>query len=106
VYEFLDKLVVVDQMIYYHLWVISVEILNLIGMMKRKMWIVLQQVLIVYENVVLSVQHLVDHHWILVVLLMMMIIDLYSRRMNSMTRKKIVFTIIYFIGCSSRIITD
>jgi hypothetical protein len=103
VYEFLDKLVVVDQMIYYHLWVISVEILNLIGMMKRKMWIVLQQVLIVYENVVLSVQHLVDHHWILSVLLM---IDLYSRRMNSMTRKKNVFTIIYFIGCSSRIITD
>ncbi len=72
VYEFLDKLAVVDQMIYYHLLEISVEILNLIVMMKQKMWIVLQQVVqIVYENVVLSVLHQVDHH---LILLMMMVV--------------------------------
>lgn len=80
VYEFLDKPVVVDQMVYYHLLEISVEILNLIGMMKQKMLIVLQQIQVVYENVALSVLHLVDHHLILSVLM----IDLYSRRINSM----------------------
>jgi len=77
VYEFRDKPVVVDQMVYYHLLEISVEILNQIVMMKLKMLIVVQQVrIVVYENFVLLVQHQVDHHLIL----KMLMIDWHSKR--------------------------
>jgi hypothetical protein len=72
VYEYPDKQVEVVQMME-----ISLEILNLIVMMKLKMSIVVQQVrIVVYENVVLLVQHQVDHHLILKVLA----VDWYSRR--------------------------
>jgi hypothetical protein len=57
VYEYPDKLVEVVQMME-----ILVEISNLIVMMKQKMSIVVQQVRFVYEDVVLLVQHQVDHH--------------------------------------------
>jgi hypothetical protein len=72
VYEYPDKRVVVVQMIYYHWLEILLEILNLIEMMMRKMLIVVQQI----ENVVSLVQHQVDHHLILLTLM----IDWYSRK--------------------------
>jgi hypothetical protein len=37
VYDILDKLAAVDQIVYYQLWEISVGTLNLIETMKRKM---------------------------------------------------------------------